>query len=61
MNERRKAKKPWQSKTMWFNAIVAGVGALEAAAPGAIPAGPAMIAISVINAVLRTVSTTPVR
>ena len=53
-------KKLARSKTMWFNAVVAGIGALEVAAPGTIPPGPALVAISVIGAVLRTITTQPV-
>jgi hypothetical protein len=54
-------KSPARSKTLWFNALVAGLGALEASAPGTIPAGPALIAISVVGAVLRSMTVAPVR
>lgn len=54
-------KKFFKSKTLWFNAVIAGLGALEASAPGTLPAGPTMIAISVIGAVLRSVTVAPVR
>lgn len=54
-------KRALKSKTLWFNALVAGLGALEAAAPGTIPAGPAMVAISVVGAVLRVMTTVPVK
>jgi hypothetical protein len=54
-------KRPFKSKTLWFNALVAGLGAFEAAAPGTIPPGPAMIAISVVGAVLRVMTVAPVR
>lgn len=54
-------KRPHKSKTLWFNALVAGLGALETAAPGTIPPGPALVAISVIGAVLRTLTVSPVR
>lgn len=54
-------KKPFKSKTLWFNALIAGLGALETAAPGTIPPGPALVAISVIGAVLRTMTNAPVR
>lgn len=54
-------KRPFKSKTLWFNALVAGLGALEAAAPGTIPAGPAMVAISVVGAVLRVMTVAPVK
>jgi hypothetical protein len=60
-DEKPKRKNPARSKTLWFNAIVAGLGALETAAPGTIPPGPALVAISVIGAVLRTMTTAPVR
>jgi hypothetical protein len=61
METQRKKKNPLKSKTLWFNALIAGVGALETAAPGTIPAGPAMVVISVVGAVLRSVTTAPVR
>lgn len=54
-------KSPFRSKTLWFNALVAGLGALESAAPGTIPAGPALVAISVAGAVLRSLTVAPVR
>lgn len=54
-------KKLAKSRTMWFNALVAGIGALEVAAPGTVPPGPALIAISVAGAVLRAMTTQPVR
>lgn len=50
-----------KSKTLWFNAVVAGIGALETAAPGTIPPGPTLVAISVIGAVLRALTVAPVR
>jgi hypothetical protein len=50
-----------KSKTLWFNAIVAGIGALETAAPGTIPPGPTLVAISVVGAVLRAMTVAPVR
>lgn len=58
MTERKKLLK---SKTLWFNAIIAGLGALETAAPGTIPPGPALVAISVAGAILRTLTVAPVR
>lgn len=57
----QKRKNPIRSKTLWFHALVAAVGAVEASAPGTIPAGPAMIAISVAGAVLRAMTTAPIR
>lgn len=54
-------KKPFRSKTLWFNALVAGLGALETAAPGTVPPGPALVAISVVGAVLRALTVAPVR
>jgi hypothetical protein len=54
-------KRPFKSKTLWFNAVVAGLGALEASSPGTIPAGPVMVAISVVGAVLRVMTTAPVK
>ena len=54
-------KNPLKSKTMWFNALIAALGAVEASAPGTLPAGPTMIAISVIGAVLRAMTVAPVR
>lgn len=54
-------KKPFKSKTLWFNALVAGLGALETAAPGTVPPGPALVAISVVGAVLRALTVAPVR
>ncbi len=54
-------KRPFKSKTLWFNALIAGLGALEASAPGTIPAGPAMVAISVVGAVLRVMTVAPVK
>lgn len=54
-------KNPLKSKTLWFNAFIAGLGALEAAAPGTLPAGPTMIAISVVGAILRTMTTAAVK
>jgi hypothetical protein len=54
-------KRPFKSKTLWFNALVAALGAVEASAPGTIPPGPAMIAISVVGAVLRVMTVAPVR
>lgn len=54
-------KKPFKSKTLWFNALVAGLGALETAAPGTVPPGPALVAISVVGAVLRALTVVPVR
>lgn len=62
MDEQPKARKKLaRSRTMWFNALVAGIGALEVAAPGTVPPGPALIAISVAGAVLRALTTQPVR
>ena len=54
-------KRPFRSKTLWFNALIAGLGALEASAPGTIPAGHAMVAISVVGAVLRVMTVAPVK
>ena len=56
-----KKKNPFKSKTLWFNALVAGLGALEASAPGVIPPGPTIIAISVVGAVLRVMTVAPVK
>ena len=50
-----------KSKTLWFNAVIAGIGALETAAPGTIPPGPTLVAISVVGAVLRALTVAPVR
>jgi hypothetical protein len=50
-----------KSKTMWFSALVAAIGALETAAPGTIPPGPTLIAISVAGAVLRALTVSSVR
>lgn len=60
--ERRQAKKWYKSKTMVFNAVMAGLGALEVSSPGAIPGlGQALVvALPVVNAVLRTITTQPV-
>lgn len=55
-------KKPLhKSKTLWLNALVAGLAALETVAPGTIPPGPTLAVISVVGAVLRTLTTAPVR
>ncbi|CAB4197162.1 hypothetical protein UFOVP1304_36 [uncultured Caudovirales phage] len=54
-------KNPFRSKTLWFNALVAALGAVEAAAPGTLPAGPTLVAISVAGAFLRALTVTPVR
>lgn len=55
-------KKPLvKSKTLWLHALVAGLAALETTAPGTIPPGPTLAAISVLGAVLRTLTTQPVR
>lgn len=54
-------KKLVRSKTLWFNAVIAGIGALETAAPGTIPPGPTLVAISVVGAVLRALTVAPVR
>lgn len=54
-------KKLYRSRTMWLQAVVAGLGALETVAPGTIPPGPALVAISVVGAVLRAFTTQPVR
>ncbi len=60
--EQKKAKKWYKSKTMIFNAIMAGLGALEASKPGAIPGlGQTLVVLlPVVNAVLRAVTTQPV-
>lgn len=60
--ERRKGKKWYKSRTMVFNAIMAGLGALEVSNPGAIPGlGQVLVvALPVVNAVLRAVTTQPV-
>ena len=50
-----------RSKTLWFNAAVAALGALETALPGTVPPGPALVAISVAGAFLRALTTTPIR
>ena len=54
-------KQLMKSKTLWFNAVIAGIGALETAAPGTIPPGPTLVAISVVGAVLRALTVAPVR
>lgn len=54
-------KHPLRSKTLWFNALVAAVGAFETAAPGVIPPGQTLIAVSVVGAVLRAITVDPVR
>lgn len=62
IKEPKKAKKWYKSKTMIFNAIMAGLGALEASNPGAIPGlgQTLVVALPVVNAVLRAVTTQPV-
>lgn len=57
----------WRSKTLWFNSIVAGLGALEASAhllqpylPGNIY-GYGLALLTVGNAVLRIVTTQGLR
>lgn len=50
-----------KSKTLWLNALVAGLAALETVAPGTIPPGPTLAVISVVGAVLRTLTSAPVR
>lgn len=59
--ERRAGKPKWKSKTLWLSAITAGLGAIETAAPGVIPPGPTLIAISAVTAVLRVMTSGPVR
>lgn len=55
-------KKPLRrSRTLWLNAVVAGLAALETASPGTIPPGPTLAVIAVAGAVLRTLTTAPVR
>lgn len=61
--ENKKGPKKWyKSKTMVFNAVMAGLGALEASNPGAIPGlGQTLVVLlPVVNAVLRTVTHQPV-
>lgn len=60
MGEAVKRKKPHQSKTLWLAALTAGLGAIESAAPGAIPPGPVLIGLAALNAVLRVMTTSGV-
>ena len=62
METNKKQKKWYKSKTMVFNAIAAGLGALEVSNPGAVPGlGQFLVvALPVVNAILRTITTQPI-
>jgi hypothetical protein len=61
MEQPKKVKKWYKSRTIIVNAVAAGLGALEMSNPGGIPTlGPALVvALPVINAILRAITTQP--
>lgn len=65
MTEQEQAKKAIRkSKTMWMAAITAAAGAALTAAPEAVPqlaAGPGLIVIGALQAMLRVYTSQPVR
>lgn len=57
-------KKARASRTMWLAVATAAAGAALTAAPSALPpdaAGPGLMLIAMLNAVLRVLTTQPVR